>query len=143
MAVVTFSRRKQSCGCFIKTMKSIFRFVLTTFPLLVCGAYGGTLTVPGFTAYLSAEQGARVSERQGVVRWTNPGTQVLWFGNIKTAGELECSVRLRLPEGIDSRLRLTVSGTSHEATAKGSGDSPVTVSLCAVFGVVSTYVAEP
>jgi hypothetical protein len=52
---------------------------------------------------------------------------VLWFGELKHPGGLECSLALRLPAGTESRLRLTVAGQSQEAHAKGSGTNPVTV----------------
>src|ERR1700722_1461522 len=86
------------------------------------------LRVPAFTAYLDPDpDGARVSERSGITGWTNPSLKVVWFGEIKTPGKLDCSLVLRLPSGAESRLRLTAAGKSLEVTAKGSGNSPVTV----------------
>ena len=52
-----------------------------------------------------------------------------WYGELKHAGSLECSVALRLPAGTESRLRLTVAGKSQEALAKGSNSNSVTVSF--------------
>jgi hypothetical protein len=78
------------------------------------------LRVPAFTAYLEPDaMGARVSARSGIVGWKNPGQKVLWFGEIKQPGELECSVLERLPAGAATRLRLTVAGISHEASGHG------------------------
>jgi hypothetical protein len=54
--------------------------------------------------------GARVSLRSGITGWEDAGLKVLWFGEIKTAGKLDCAVTLRLAEGASSRLRLTVAG---------------------------------
>jgi hypothetical protein len=69
------------------------------------------LRVPAFTAYLDPDvDGARVSPRSGITGWEDPGLKVLWFGEIKTAGRLDCAVTLRLAEGASSRLRLTVAG---------------------------------
>ena len=86
----------------------------------------GELQVPAFTAYLEPDpDGARVSPRSGVSDWTDPAIKVLWFGEIKTAGKLDCSLELRLPEGAESKLRLTVAGTSQEVVVKGAGDQLV------------------
>lgn len=85
--------------------------------------------VPAFTAYLDPDgPGARVSSR-GVTGWDNPQVKVLWFGEIKSPGKLDCSLRLRLPEHATTRLRLTVAGQSRVAAARGRGDEPVTVSF--------------
>lgn len=78
------------------------------------------LRVPACTAYLDPDtRGARVSERAGITRWNDPKLKVLWFGEIKTPGELTCAVELRLPTGHESKLRLTVAGTAREVTAQG------------------------
>jgi hypothetical protein len=88
------------------------------------------LTIPAFTAYLDPDSGgARVGGRSGITRWTDPAVKVLWFGEFKTTGTLDCAVKLSLPAGVESKLRLTVGEESREATAKGSGNDPVTVSF--------------
>jgi len=49
------------------------------------------LRVPGFTAYLDSDvEGGRISGRSGVIGWNNPKLRVLWFGEIKTPGKLDC-----------------------------------------------------
>jgi hypothetical protein len=50
---------------------------------------------------------------------------VLWFGDVKTAGKLDCAVVLRLAKGVPSRLRLTVGAQSHEAAATGGAGATV------------------
>jgi hypothetical protein len=93
-------------------------------------ASGTELRVPGFTVYLDPDgRGARVSPRSGVTGWTDPGTKVLWFGEIKTPGQLDGSIVLRLPADTTSKLRLTVAGQSHEATAQSAGAEPATVNF--------------
>src|ERR1043165_9693379 len=88
------------------------------------------LRVPGFTAYLDADgEGGRISGRRGVIGWNNPKVHVLWFGEIKTPGKLDCSLALRLPAGVDTKLRLTVGAESKELTAKGAGAELVTVNI--------------
>jgi hypothetical protein len=85
------------------------------------------LRVPAFTAYLDPDpDGADVS-RSGISNWTDPSLKVLWFGEIKTPGELNCSLELKLPAGVESKLRLTVGGKSQEASVKGLGDELVKV----------------
>jgi hypothetical protein len=54
---------------------------------------------------------------------------VLWFGDLKASGKINCSLALRLPDNAVSRLRLTVAGQSHEAAAKGAGTNLVMISF--------------
>jgi hypothetical protein len=85
------------------------------------------LRIPAFTAYLDPDvRGARVSPRSGITGWNNPELKVLWFGEIKILGKLDCSVALRLPSETTSKLRLTVEDQSHEALVKGAGPDLVT-----------------
>ncbi len=86
------------------------------------------LRVPAFTAYFEPATGeAEISDLRGISGWNNPAQKILWFGEIKTPGRLDCSVVLRLRAGAETKLRLTVAGTSREATAKGAGDARVNV----------------
>ncbi len=90
-------------------------------------AAAAELKVPAFTAYtLPDANGARISERGGVRNWIDPDLSVNWYGQIQTPGSLTAKLSLRLPEGAESKLRLTVAGTSREATARG-GKEPTTV----------------
>ncbi|HAM73551.1 MAG TPA: hypothetical protein DCM86_18115 [Verrucomicrobiales bacterium] len=95
------------------------------------GAAREAMEIPAFTAYLLPDpEGARVSEPRGITGWSNPGLQIAWFGDFRSAGELDASVRLRLPENKEGRYRLTVAGHPLEASVTGAGTNPVTV----VFG---------
>ncbi|RPJ22723.1 MAG: DUF5077 domain-containing protein, partial [Planctomycetaceae bacterium] len=95
--------------------------------LVTAAAAAAELRVPAFTAYLDPNvEGARVSARSGITRWDDPALKVLWFGQIKTPGELKCSVVLRLPQDATSKLRLTVAGQSQEASVNGGGSELVT-----------------
>jgi hypothetical protein len=97
---------------------------------LTTGQAWAELRVPGFTAYLDPDpEGARVRESTGISRWIGPSIQVLWFGELRSTGELDCSLSLRLPTNSASKLRLTVGAESHEATAKGDANDPVIVSF--------------
>ncbi|HUD82319.1 MAG TPA: DUF3472 domain-containing protein [Candidatus Saccharimonadales bacterium] len=100
---------------------------LALFLFTVSGAQA-QLQVPAFTAYLEPDpDGASVSPSSGVSNWTDPLLKVLWFGEIKTPGKLDCSLLLRLPAGAETRLRLSVAGNDREAAAKGMGDDVVRV----------------
>ena len=100
-------------------MKKQITLILCLFAL--CRAQA-ELRVPAFTAYLEPDpDGADVSSRSGISGWTDPSLKVLWFGDIKTPGRLDCSLELRLPAGAESKLRLTVAGKSREVTAEGRG----------------------
>jgi len=116
--------------------KSHYRTCLLSvllFSLLVCGwarPVAGELRVPASTAYIDPDvRGARVSGRSGITGWDDPALKVLWFGQIKTVGKLDCSVLLKMPEGATSKLRLTVAGQAHDATVKGAGAELVTASF--------------
>ncbi len=105
-----------------------YSFALASMLLAITwtGLTAGALRVPAATAYIDPDvRGARVSGRSGVTRWSDPAMKVLWFGQINTPGELECSLALKLPEGATSRLRLTVAGQSRKATVQGNGAEPV------------------
>ena len=103
------------------------KIILALFLFAFCGARA-ELRVPAFTAYLEpAPEGANVSQRSGISDWTNPSIKVLWFGEITNLGKLDCSLLLRLPTGVESKLRLTVAGNSRESTAKAMGDENVKV----------------
>jgi len=113
----------------MKRQSLFFAFVqaVAIFIGLVVAASATELCVPAFTAYLDPDvHGARVSPRSGITGWNDPALKVLWFGEIKTPGKLDCSVALRLPTDATSRLRLTVAGQSHQASAKGAGSNLVT-----------------
>src|ERR1700722_18250465 len=75
------------------------------------------LTVPGFTSYVNLDPhtGNPVSD--------SPLLKMFWEGEIKTPGELDCSVTLHLPVGTTAKFRLTVAGQSLEATVTGAGDN--------------------
>lgn len=89
-------------------------------------AAGTELRIPANTAYLDPlSEEVRVS-RNGVANWSDPAVKVLWFGELKAAGELQCSLAIRLPAGEESKLRLTVAGRAQEITAKGIAEGPVT-----------------
>jgi hypothetical protein len=106
-------------------MKKIIFLALCLFAL---DRVRAELRVPAFTAYLDPNpDGAEVSPEAGVSGWTDPALKVLWFGEIKNAGKLDCSLELRLPEGVASKLRLTVAGKPQEATAKGTSNDLVKV----------------
>lgn len=82
--------------------------------------------MPAFTAYtLPAADGARISERSGITRWTDPALSVNWYGQFKQTGELSAKVMLRLPANTESKLKLTVAGQSREVTVKGGGENAV------------------
>jgi hypothetical protein len=84
------------------------------------------LCIPAFTAYLDPDtHGTQVSRRSGITGWNDPDLKVLWFGEIKTLGKLDCSVALRLPSDTISNLRLTIFNQSHEALVKGAGSDLV------------------
>jgi len=102
------------------------RYLVCTCVIASSIAARAELRVPAFTAYLDPEaEGGRVSSRSGLTGWKDPALKVLWFGDIKTAGELECRIALRLPNGVVSKLHLTVAGQTHDGSASGAGTNVV------------------
>jgi hypothetical protein len=80
------------------------------------------LRVPANTAYLDPDpNGAKVT-KDGVSSWTNPQNTVSWFGEIKNPGQIEATVIVSAPRGIDSRFRLTVAGQSQEGHTGATGN---------------------
>lgn len=86
------------------------------------------LRVPAYTAYAEPDpEAVEISPRGGVTGWNEPGTKLLWFGEFKHAGEVNCSLVLSLPEGAESKLKLTLAGTSHEVLARRTATNTVVV----------------
>jgi hypothetical protein len=84
------------------------------------------LRVPANTAYLDPDpNGAKVT-KDGISGWANPQNTVSWFGEIKNPGMIDTSVIVRVPQGTQSRFRLTVAGQSKEGHAVGDG-KPATI----------------
>ncbi len=83
-------------------------------------ATAADLSIPAFTAYSEPDANApRISERGGVRGWSDPSQSVNWHGLFRSTGAVSAGVSLSLPEGAESRLRLTVGERSREATARG------------------------
>jgi Domain of unknown function (DUF3472)/Domain of unknown function (DUF5077) len=83
------------------------------------------LVIPGCTAYGAPDFDAlRTHKERGVTGWKDSGQQVLWFGNLKKAGALEVSVRVRLPEERKEPVKFTLNaaGILRDAEAAGSGE---------------------
>jgi Domain of unknown function (DUF3472)/Domain of unknown function (DUF5077) len=96
--------------------------ILLTLCLFAFVRAQAALDVPAFTAYLEpAEGGADISQAAGITGWDDSAQKILWFGDIKTAGKLDCVVKLKLAAAAETKLRLTVAGKASEATVHGAG----------------------
>jgi len=110
---------------FGRTSSLPMKTALILLSLLTASAAFAELRVPASTAYLDPDpNGAKIS-KDGLAGWTNPQITVSWFGEIKTPGTLKASLRLRLPKGAESNLKLTVGTESSTARATGTGDEVV------------------
>ncbi len=88
------------------------------------GARAERLRIPAFTAYtLPDADGARISERTGVTRWTNPALTIHWYGQMRQTGEITARVILRLPVDSESRLQMELAGQSNAVVVRGAGNS--------------------
>lgn len=105
---------------------------LLTVLVMVSGAALAELRVPAFTGYIDPDpSGARVSEKRGVTNWNDPEMKVSWFGKLAFAGEVSVQLEIRLAEGEQVPLSMTVGKESHNATVRGRGKD---VSVVVDFG---------
>jgi hypothetical protein len=118
--------RVNPCSSVVKICRN-YLLLICWIGLATCQA---ELRIPASTAYIEPDpDGARVSQRSGITGWKDPSQKVLWFGEIRTPGKLDCSVAVRLDSGAAGKLRLTVAGHSREATVTGAGSTAATVSF--------------
>jgi hypothetical protein len=105
-------------------MTSCLQFVLIPCALMFFAASASEpLHVPAFTAYGEPNpQALKVSEKRGVTGWSDSGNKVVWHGNIKTAGKLDLSVSLRMPETKAAEFKLTAADKSLTAKASAADD---------------------
>jgi hypothetical protein len=86
----------------------------TALPGNVCS---DELQVPGFTAYsLPDPDSIRFSEHHGATRWNDPSQSINWFGLFRETGDLMVRIDVQPVAGQSCQLRLTVDGTSRDAT---------------------------
>ena len=79
----------------------------------LAGGLRAELTVAAHTAYLEpVSSKVRVVKDKGIIGWNDPETKVRWFGQLKSAGSLNCSVVVKLAEGQTTKLRLTCGSVS-------------------------------
>ena len=112
----------------IRTLSRVLAVLLSITLPTFQAAHGAEYTVPAFTAYtLPNTDSPRVTERAGVRGWTDPSQSVHWYGRLAVPGRLQARLRLRLPDGMKTKLRLTVAGGFREVTVRGnSNPEPVT-----------------
>ena len=99
--------------------------------VLVCLSFAAAAAddyrVPADTAYLSPDSGgARVAAGKGIQRWTDSGTGITWYGQLKNKGELRVSVAVRPKSDTPTRLKVTVGDQSRETTVSGDNSKAVT-----------------
>jgi hypothetical protein len=86
------------------------------------------LRVPAYTAYAEPEpEAVQMSPRHGITNWNDRGSKILWFGEFKHSGDINCSLVMRLTKDVESKLRLTVAGTSREFVGRGANTNPIVV----------------
>jgi hypothetical protein len=68
-----------------------------------------SLDIPGATAYTEPNPEALEMPEAGPVKgWSDAGVTLAWYGQIRTPGKLTVAVRVQLPEGSASTLRMKV-----------------------------------
>src|SRR5262249_22131399 len=94
-------------------------------------AFAGSISVmaevrvPAYTAYSEPGPEAVHVSRRGITEWNDRNTKILWFGEFKHSGEIQCSLLMRVPNGGESKLRLTLAGASRESAARGAPTNPL------------------
>lgn len=111
----------------IPALKLLFVLLLALAPTV-----RGSLRIPANTAYLDPLSDEVQFSRSGLDHWNDHSIKVLWFGELLKTGNLECAVEVRLPEGVESKLRLSVAGATSETTVTGSTSGPVLAKFPAV-----------
>ena len=87
------------------------------------------LAIPAFTAYGDPDfDDVRRTKEGDVTRWGENGQRLLWFGELKTTGDLLVKVNGNAGEGRTAELQMTVTlvgaaaqGSPQKASLKGSG----------------------
>ena len=88
----------------------------------VCAA-SAELTIPAMTAYSLPDPNVlRTKKADGSASWSGD-QKMLWYGEIKSAGEVSVAVKLQSPKDKPVKFKMTVAGTTHEAAAKGTGEA--------------------
>jgi hypothetical protein len=93
--------------------------------LFICPLFSAVaeLRVPAFTAYLEPREGkTHISEKSGIIGWSDPAQKVVWYGLIKSNGILTCTVALNSSND-SAKLRLTVAGQTRTVDAKDGAAS--------------------
>ncbi len=86
------------------------------FLLLLSMAAGGAIAqttnavaLPGFTAYAQPnEQGVDISGRNGVINWTDAGTEIKFYCHISTPGNLKLAINAKADAA--SKINISVNG---------------------------------
>lgn len=85
------------------------------------------LKVPALTGYSLPDPDGIAFSRTGTRRWRGQSQTLVWYGRLVEQGELLARVSVRLPQGEQTRLRLTVAGEERESVGTGAGPGEVTV----------------
>jgi hypothetical protein len=89
-----------------------------------------SLDIPGTTAYTEPYPEALEMPEAGPVKgWSDAGVTLAWYGQIRTPGKLNLAVRLQLPEGSTSTLRMKVDDRDLGVRKVLGASGPVLVSF--------------
>lgn len=76
-----------------------------------------SLEIPGFTAYSEPNPEAlEISDANPIKGWADANTTVAWYGQIRATGKLDTAIRLQLPVGDSSKLRMKIG--DHDLAVK-------------------------
>lgn len=112
---------------------SVLALCIFTVKLAGAAEPAPALEIPGFTAYSEPNPEAlEISDTDPIKGWSDANTTIVWYGLIRTAGKLNISVRLHLPAGEQSKLRMTVDDHRLSTKTIHGADGVVTFSFGSV-----------
>lgn len=108
--------------------------LLIVFPCLnyklLIAQTASSLEIPGFTAYSEPKPEAlEISDPNPIKGWGDAKTTIAWYGLFRTTGRLDVSVKLHLPTGEKSKLRMTVDGQTLSTKSVKGADGMIAVSF--------------
>lgn len=107
-------------------MRSMFLLLLTLAAGRTLAQTSTAVEIPGFTAYAQPnENGAGISGKNGVVRWTDAGTTIKFYCHISTPGNLKLAINARA-DG-NSKVNITINGVNKTVSVPAGDFSSIPV----------------
>lgn len=91
-------------------------WILAGAALLPCAVFAAPVSIPAFTAMSEPKpDGIEVREGDGVYKWADASQSVVWYGDLRDAGELQVALQVLVPAGQSAKWRLSIAGQNPAA----------------------------